>query len=456
MTTAARPRPGPPREYHFPHFERRTLANGIPLIVAPVHKLPLLTAVLLADAGALCDPSGREGLASLTAKTLLEGGGGAGAGEEFAERFERLGASIEASADWDTAAVTMTVMATRLEPAFALLGELLTSPRFPEREVERLKAERQAELLQLRTEPRGLANEMFSRFLYDPRSRYAAPEGGSQQSVAAVSRDDLLAFFAERYRPGAMTLVIAGDVDVDDTEALANRTVGALAGGRAPAAATVDRAARQTRAVHVVTKDDAPQSELRVGHVGLPRAHADYYDVVVMNAILGGLFSSRINLNLREVHGYTYGASSYFDWRRYAGPFVVSSAVKSDVTDAAAREVVGEIERIRRELIAPDELSLATSYLDGIFPIRYETTSAIAAALANLAVYALPDDYYDTYRMRIRGVTREDVRAAADRHLHPEQLQMVVVGDPAVVREPLERLGVGPITIYTAEGNVVE
>src|SRR5918911_998101 len=136
MTTALRPPPAPPREYHFPHFERRTLVNGIPLIVAPVHKLPLLTAILLVDAGALCDPPGREGLASLTAKTLLEGSG-AGTGEEFSERFERLGASIEASADWDTAAVTMTVMSTRLAPAFALLGELLASPRFPEREVER-------------------------------------------------------------------------------------------------------------------------------------------------------------------------------------------------------------------------------------------------------------------------------------------------------------------------------
>ena len=171
-----------------------------------------------------------------------------------------------------------------------------------------------------------------------------------------------------------------------------------------------------------------------------------------MNAVLGGLFSSRINLNLREAHAYTYGAFSGFDWRKGPGPWEVSTAVQSDVTDAAAREALGEILRMREEMITLDELSLATSYLDGVFPIRYETTAALAAAIANAQLYGLPDDYFDTYRTHIRAVSAADVRDAAATHLRPELLQLVVVGDPDKIREPLERLGFGPLTVYDADG----
>ena len=164
-----------------------------------------------------------------------------------------------------------------------------------------------------------------------------------------------------------------------------------------------------------------------------------------MNAILGGLFSSRINLNLREAHGYTYGAHSGFDWRRQAGPFSADAAVKSEVTAEAIREILSEIDRMRAEPVTADELSLATSYLDGVFPIRYETTDAIAAAIANLVVHGLGDDWLDRYRERVRAVTIEGVHRAARTHLRPESLQVVVVGDPAVVRAPIEALGLGDI-----------
>jgi zinc protease len=171
-----------------------------------------------------------------------------------------------------------------------------------------------------------------------------------------------------------------------------------------------------------------------------------------MNAILGGLFSSRINLNLREAHAYTYGAFSSFDWRRAAGPFTVSTAVRSDATDAAAQEILLEIDKLRDAGVTQAELTLATSYLDGVFPIRYESTTAIANALASLVSYGLPDDYFDTYRSRIQSVTADHVLQAARAHLRPDELQIVAVGDPAVVRAPLEQLSVGPVMTYDAEG----
>jgi zinc protease len=221
----------------------------------------------------------------------------------------------------------------------------------------------------------------------------------------------------------------------------------------APSGEGVDRA-QPGPLTRVVAKADAPQSELRVGHVGLPRRTPDYFDVMVMNAILGGLFSSRINLNLREAHGYTYGAFSAFEWRRGTGPFVVSTAVKSDVTADAVKEILLEIDRMRTEEIGEDELTLATSYLDGVFPIRYETTSAIASALANLVIHELPEDYYDRYRERVRAVTTAGVLRAAQRHLHPDELRIVVVGDPATIAEPLAAVGRRPVEIVSPDGEV--
>jgi zinc protease len=167
-----------------------------------------------------------------------------------------------------------------------------------------------------------------------------------------------------------------------------------------------------------------------------------------MNAVLGGLFGSRINLNLREVHGYTYGASSYYDWRKEPGPFVISTAVESEVTAAALHEIFGEVERIRRDSVSPEELSLAKEYLEGVFPIRYETTSAIASALATLVIYALPADYYDSYRRNIHSVTTTSVLEAAQAHLHPAELQTVIVGDARVVRDSLRDLPLGELVIH--------
>jgi zinc protease len=182
----------------------------------------------------------------------------------------------------------------------------------------------------------------------------------------------------------------------------------------------------------------------------LPRKTPDFFPVLVLNAVLGGLFGSRINLNLREAHGYTYGASSYFDWRRGRGPFVVSTAVQSEVTAPALREILYEIDRIRAERIADDELSLARDYLEGVFPIRYETTAAIASALATLVIYELPDDYYDSYRRNVRAVSTEEVLRAAREHLHPDQLQTVVVGDARTVRQTVADLPLGDQIVHGA------
>jgi zinc protease len=229
---APRPAPRAPRPYRFPPFEKRALPNGMQLVVAPVSKLPVVTVLVVIEAGATTDPAGRDGLAQLTARLLPEGTARS-TGAEFAERLERLGASVEAHADWDIGVARVTVLTEHLDEAMQLFGEMLRTPAFPEREVERLKAERLAELLQIRADPGALADEMFTRFAYEPASRYSRPAGGAVRDVEVITRDDVVRFYEARYRPAGMTLVAAGDVTADQIERLARATFGDWSGAPA-------------------------------------------------------------------------------------------------------------------------------------------------------------------------------------------------------------------------------
>jgi zinc protease len=439
MPASPRPAPSAPRPYSFPAFEEQELENGLRLVTCSLPKLPLITLLVVLETGSAADPPGKEGLARLTAKALVEGSRSR-TGVELSQTLENIGTSLDAGADWDSSVLKITFLSEHLDQVLPLVWETLLEPTFPEREMQRLKDERIADLTQIESEPRALADQRFESFLYSSDSRFALPAGGSTESVSALVRDDLVEFHDRSYRPNATIVIAVGDVSGVD---IRRRLEGGLAHwkpratGARPGPNTV---ATRTHQVRIVDKPEAPQSELRVGHVGLKRNNPDYFPAVVMNAVLGGLFGSRINLNLREAHGYTYGASSYFDWRKDAGPFVISTAVQTEVTSAALKEIFCEIERMRAEEVSDSELSLAKDYLDGVFPIRYETTAAIAAALANLKLYGLPRDYYDTYRENIRAVSSSDVLRATVKHVRPAESQVVIVGDRAAVEAQISGL----------------
>ena len=443
---SVRPSPGTPRAYAFPAFFSQRLANGLRVVVAPVRKLPLVTVLALIDAGSVADPVGQEGVAQLTASLLTEGTGNL-TGSALAEVVELMGSTLDAGADWDSSVVKLTTLSSRLPDAIALLARVLTEPALPEDEFQRLRNERLAELLQQRSEPRSLADEAFAQCVYAPDARFAKPDGGSERSVRALTLEQLRAFYAARYSPPATTVVLVGDVDTDAGFALVTRVLGSWSGAMSVVSALPDTVSAAPRRVRIVRKAEASQSELRIGHVGPPRLTPDYFPLVLCNAILGGLFSSRLNLNLREEHAYTYGAHSGVDWRRWAGPFSMDAAVQSDVTAAAVREILTEFDRIRSERVSEGELTLAQSYLDGVFPIRFETTRAIASALASQAIYDLPPDYYDTYRANIRAVTADEILRVAQTHFDPTRLQIVAVGDPAMIADPLAALNVGEVTV---------
>ena len=442
-----RPEAGTPRPYRFPHFETRILSNGLRIVVAPMHAYPVVTILAVVEAGATRDPRDIEGVAQLATRALNEGTRTMNA-LELAERLEMLGSTLDTGADWDSAIVQLTALSSRVEDGFTVLAEVLREPAFPEHELERMRAERLSDLAQLRAEPRALADVFFSRLLYVPESRFARLAGGNEGSIARVTRDQILAYHDAYYRPNATALMISGDITVDDAVKHAARCFGEWQGTAPEVTEPVDAQRFPESRVHVVHKADAPQSELRVGHVAVPRLHGDYFPLIVMNAILGGLFSSRLNLNLREEHAYTYGAHSAFDWRRAASPFEISTAVETAVTAEALREILAEFVRIREEPVTEAELSLATSYLIGVFPIRFETTAEVAGGLANVEIFRLPTNYFDTYRERVRAVTVQDVLRVAHTHLDPARLQVIVVGDARAIEGPLAALGVGPVTVY--------
>ncbi len=457
LATDAPPRPGAgePRPYHFPAFQTRILSNGLRVMVATVPAYPVVTTLAVVEAGATRDPRDYEGLAQFVTRGLCEGTRHMNA-LELTTRLEMLGTTLDTGADWDSAIVQLTALSTRIDDAMAVLAEVLRYPAFPEHELERLRAERRADLAQLRAEPRGLSDVFFSRLLYEASSRFARLAGGDERSIERLSRDEIVAYHARYYRPDATALMLVGDIDVEHAVKLASTYFGDW-GGTAPPVTEPPAAQRFPEPrVHLVHKADAPQSEVRVGHVAIPRLHEDYFPVVVMNAILGGLFSSRLNLNLREEHAYTYGAHSAFDWRRAASPFEISTAVETAVTADALREIVKEFTRIREEPVSEAELSLAVSYLVGVFPIRFETTAEVAGGLANVEIFRLPSNYFDTYRERVQAVTTADVLRVARTHLDPSRLQVVVVGNAEAIREPVAALGLGSITVYeTTDDDVV-
>lgn len=455
MSPIARPTPGVARPYLFPHVERSTLGNGLRIITAPMPRLPLVTVLALVDAGASADPSGAEGVAALTARTLTEGTAALD-GAALTDRLESLGTSLDGYADWDTTAARFTVMPARLTEAFALLADVLRAPAFPAGDVARRRDERVAELTQRLAEPRGLADQRFAGFVYDRASRYARPSGGTIATVAGLDATAVRALHAAHYCPTATTLIFVGDVTPDVAHALAQSAFGDWDGTATRIAPVEARAAAVTPRTVIIDKADAPQSELRLGHVGVPREHPDHLAIVVMNALLGGLFSSRINLNLRERHAFTYGASSGFDWRRSAGPFIVSTAVKSEVTDRAVQEILKEIDGMRTQAPDASELALATDYLAGVFPLRYESTDAVAGAIANAVVHGLPDDWFATYRDRVRAITATQVLDAARTHLDPTRLLVLALGDAAVIRAPLAALALGDLTVVAPDHDPAE
>jgi zinc protease len=332
----------------------------------------------------------------------------------------------------------------------ALLADMVCAPRLDEGEFGRLKAERLNDILQARADPGRLADERFLAEVFAPGVPYGRLSAGTPGTVEALTVEDARRHHATRYGPGVANVIVAGAIDPDAALASVERHFGSWS-GTGPGHRTIEPAERGGRRIVLVDRPGSVQSELRVGHLGIDRADARYFPAMVMSALLGGVFGSRLNLRLREELGYTYGARCSFDPRRAAGPFTAQAAVQTEVTTDAIRELLAQLDGIRDAPPGDAELAEVRDFLVGIFPLRFESTAGIASAIEPLAVYGLPDDYWHTYRSRIETVTADDVHAAARELVRPDDALILLTGDASRVADDLRGAGLGPLEVLGAD-----
>ncbi len=433
-----------PGELVLPSVHRGKLSNGLTVWVVERHEVPVVQFDLVLPGGAEKDPANAFGLASFTSDLLTEGAGGKSS-LELADELDYLGATLSASSDFDSASVGLYVPVARMEPALELMKLVVSKPDFPADEIERRREELLTEFLQARDDPSGLMGLAFPSTLFPEGHRYGSLVAGREAVIKGLTRDQLKAFHQSSYRPEGALLVVVGDVRTDDLMKRLEQTLGGWKGEGKAAAATAPLApVAQVEGRHLVVVDrpGSAQTVIRVARLGVDRDTPDFYSLSVLNTILGGSFTSRLNQNLREEHGYTYGARSAFDMRHQAGPFYAGAAVQTDKTGPALSEFFHELEAIGQP-ISESEVAKAKNYLAYGFPGGLLTTSQLAGELESLWVYGLEDDFLSTYVDRIQAVTSAQVGEAARRYIDPDNVVVVMVGDWAAIEPQLQGLELG-------------
>lgn len=445
------PQPGAIRPFRFPDVEGGRLSSGMELRVATKSDLPLVTAMLVLDAGESRVAPHQAGLAVLSGDAL-EGGTTVRNGPQLARALEGIGVSFGSSTGWDSTTVAVSCMVDHLPRALGLLSEMAIQPSFEGDEFSRYQAQRLATMAQRAMNPGSIAADQFARWLYREGDPYGRPVGGTVEAVQALAPDHARDWVQQTYRANTAGLVIVGDVTAHEARAAAEEAFCDWPADGEGADETHVEARSKSRVAHIVHRGGAVQSEIRIGHVGLPKGHPDELALKIFNLVLGGSFTSRLNLNLRERNGFTYGIRSGFTGRRGPGPFSVSTAVGTEVTSAAVKEILIEVERLVEEGPTREEVAMATNYLAGVFPLRLETTGRIAGLVAETLVYGLPDDYYQSYRDRVRDIDLEQAHAAGRRHVRPQELCTLIVGDAKIVGPTLAELDLGPVARHEATG----
>jgi zinc protease len=447
------PKPGVASALHLPVPQKFKLSNGLTVLYSERPGLPLVAANLVLHAGSGVNPPDRPGLASMTARMLQQGTATRSA-PQIADRAADLGATLNSGAGTDTTGISTHSLSRNFPDALELLADVALHPSFPQSEIERVRSERLTGIVQEKDEPFALATRVLTAALYGPKHTYGYPDSGTTESVKAISRDDLEHFWKQNYFPDDAALVVTGNIKLAALKPLLEKQFGTWKPGR-PAAAAMGSPETTDAKLILVDRPGAPQTTLVSFSMGLARSTPDYAPVEVMNTDLGGLFSSRINMNLREAHGYTYGAGSAFVYHRAPGPFLVFSDVRTDVTAPATLEVFNELKRMRDTQLTPGELVLSKDSIARSLPGRFERGTDAAGSFAELFTFDLPLDYYSTLPDRINAVTTEQAQVMAQKYIQPEKMIVLAVGDRAKIEEDMKKLNLGKVEIRDTDGKIV-
>jgi zinc protease len=449
------PTPGKTPELRVPAWTKSTLANGAELLVSEKHDLPLISFSLTFLGGAdQFEPAGKQSVASLTAALLSEGTKTRDA-EALSNALQLLGTSVNASVSGESGSISFRSTTAKFPATLDILADILVNPTFPENGLERLRGQRLVQLTQARAQPGAIANRVFPRIVYGSDHPYGRVV--TEESLKAVTRADLVAFHKAYYQPGRALITVVGDTTAATVKPVIEKSLAAWTkGGERPSFTFPPVSAPKATTIFLVDKPGAAQSTFAIGRPGPPRNTPDFYALQVMNTMLGGMFQSRLNANIREEKGYSYGVTSSFGYGKGPGPFRTGGDIVTEKSDAALVEFMKELKGIiGGRPITDEELTTAKDALIQRLPATFASVSSINSALTTLWVQNLPDDYYQQYTKRVAAITRDDVLRVAKQYVTVDNLAIVIVGDRKVIEGPLKATNIAPIVYYDIEGNPV-
>lgn len=450
------PAPGPLRPFTVPPVQELRLANGVRVVVVEKHSLPIVAGRVLVSAGSLYEPAAKNGLASLTAQMLDEGTRTL-TGPQIAERMEALGAQLGTGAGYNQAVISVTAPKSTFAEAMALAATTITEPSFAESELSRVRNQMAAAYVRGQSTVEGLAAIAFNRALYDPQSGYSRPVGGTATTLQGLTRDDVVGFHQRMYAPANATVLLVGDVTPAEARRIAEQSLGrwTVAGATQAAAPRPAAVASSGTRVILVDRPGSVQSGVYVGQPALPADNPDVIPLTALSQVLGGGFRARVNMNLREGHGWTYGAFSGMSTYPNAGDFYVNSSVRTNATDSAVAEIVREYRRIATEAVPAEELRGSVANVVGSFPNSVQTVQGLAGRLQVLLQNGQPLNYYNTYLERLASVSPADLSRVGRERLTPGALTIVVAGDLSKIEAPIRALNIGTVEVMDANGNKV-
>lgn len=423
--------------FELPEIKEFRLKNNLRVLFVHKNNLPILQLNLITESGSKFDPTSKKGLAYLTAQLIDEGAGKYNA-LELDEEFDLLGTAFNTSLDNDNVMLNLLTLQENFERSLELLSLIITEPNFSDQDFIREHAKLITKLIQSKTQPAVQANKAFDKIIYQ-ENPYSFPTSGLENDVKLISNDDVKSFYNKYYSPNKSCLIVVGNINENDLLYNLNKHLSNW-NSTSNFAVEISIPQKEKTKVYIVDKKDSPQTEIRIGHLSTKRKTKDYYAKVIMNTILGGQFSSRINLNLREDKGYTYGAHSGFSYNKVTSHFIVSTSVETKFTKNSVDEILKELKAIK-VTISDEEIEFAKSYLTKRFPAMFETFNNVARNLSTLVIHDLPFEYYNNYLSNLSSVTRKEVEEAAANNIFEDNCAIILVGDEKSIRDQFNDYG---------------